>query len=230
MIAVIGAMDIEVTTLTSLLSDVSVKEISSRTFYQGKLDEKDVVVVKAGIGKVNSAVTTAILCENFDVEYVINTGVAGGYKVKEKSLVISTKAIYFDANAIGFGYEMGQIPGENKFFIADTTLVQNAEEAAKELELDYTLGVISTGDSFVTEYKQIEAILKETEEIRATEMEGASIAQTAQIYNVPFLIVRAISDVIGSDGQLGNYEEFVAEAADNAANLVERIIKRSIVR
>lgn len=225
MIAVIGAMDIEVERLSSLLSNVRVMEKSARTFYIGTLHGNEVVVVKAGIGKVNSAITTSILCETFDIDYVINTGVAGGYKVKEKSLVVSSRAIYYDADARNFGYEMGQVPGEPHFYIADAELVKKAELAAQELGLEYTEGTIATGDSFVTEFGQFENVLKVAEDVKALEMEGASIAQAAHLYKKPFIIVRAISDVVGSDGQTGNYEEFAQEAANNAAKLVELIIK-----
>lgn len=226
MIAVIGAMDIEVERLSSLLSNLRVMEKSTRTFYIGTLHDKEVVVVKAGIGKVNSAITTSLLCEQFDIDYVINTGVAGGYKVKEKSLVISSRAIYYDADATHFGYKMGQVPDETQFYLADKELIKKATESAEELGLDFKVGTIATGDSFVTELSQFSEVLKEAEDITALEMEGASIAQAASLYKKPFLIVRAISDVIGSNGQIGNYEEFAKEAANNAAHIVESIIKK----
>ncbi len=226
MVGIIGAMEIEVEQLCGLLSNLRVMERSSRTFYIGLLHDQEVVIVRAGIGKVNSAITTSILCENFDIDYVINIGVAGGYNVLEKSLVISSKAIYFDADARNFGYEMGQIPGEKQFFLADPELIKKATLASEELGFSFEVGTIATGDSFVTKVSQIEEVLEVAEDVLAIEMEGASIAQTASLYNKPFLIVRSISDVVGSTGQMGNYEEFSKLAADIAARLVERIIKK----
>lgn len=226
MIAVIGAMDVEVERLSALLSNLRVMERSSRTFYIGNLHDKEVVVVQAGIGKVNSAITTSILCENFEIDYIINVGVAGGVDVTPKSLVLSSRAIYHDADATNFGYEIGQIPGEELFFTADEVLLNNAVAACDELGLEYNVGTIGTGDSFIVEKKQYEAILPVVNDLKAVEMEGASIAQAANIYNKPFIIVRAISDVVGQTDQTTHYETFVQEAADNAAKIVELMIKK----
>ncbi len=226
MIAVIGAMDIEVEKLSSLLTNVRILEQSNRTFYIGHLHGKEVVVVKAGIGKVNSAVTTSILCENFEIDYIINSGIAGGVNVDAKTLVISRRAIYFDADASRFGYTSGQIPGEELFYYADEELVKKADEAATELAINHKVGTIATGDSFVTDKSQFEKILPVVDDLYAVEMEGASIAQTASMYNKPFIIIRSISDVVGSTDQTNDYEAFEIVAANNAAHLVELIIKK----
>lgn len=226
MIAIIGAMDVEIKTLSALLENARVIERSSRTFYLGNLDGQEVIIVQAGIGKVNSAITTSILCENFDVEYVINVGVAGGVDVNPKSLVISSRAMYHDADATNFGYEIGQIPGEELFFDADAALIEKATKACETLNLEYTVGTVGTGDSFIVNESQYEPILKVVDDLKAVEMEGASIAQAASLYKKPFIIVRAISDVVGQEGQTTHYETFVQEAADNAANIVKLLIKK----
>ncbi|XMB85149.1 5'-methylthioadenosine/adenosylhomocysteine nucleosidase [Mycoplasmatota bacterium WC44] len=226
MIAVIGAMEVEIAHLESLLENKKVTEISKRVFYSGKISNKDVVVVQAGIGKVNSALTTSILCENFNVDYVINVGVAGGISpVNAKSLVLSDRAVYFDADAVAFGYKIGQIPGEEHFFNSDRKLLELARKGASDLGLEYTVGTIGTGDSFVTRMEQIENIQKEVDDLVAVEMEGASIAQTCELYCKPFIIARSISDVVGSEGQDLDYTEFVSDAAEKASNLVKKIIE-----
>ena len=124
-IGIIGAMELEVEELKSQMEEVTVKEKASMEFYQGTLNGKEVVVVRSGIGKVNAAVCTQILVDDFQVEAVINTGIAGSLKAEINigDIVASTDALQHDMDASGFGYRKGQIPRVDTFsFKADEKL------------------------------------------------------------------------------------------------------------
>ena len=118
-IGIIGAMELEVEELKSQMEEVCVKEKASMEFYQGTLNGKEVVVVRSGIGKVNAAVCTQILVDDFQAEAVINTGIAGSLKAEINigDIVVSTDALQHDMDAREFGYPKGQIPQMNVFLL-----------------------------------------------------------------------------------------------------------------
>jgi adenosylhomocysteine nucleosidase len=226
---IIGAMPQEIKKVTSLMSDKKIIKHQNRTFYTGKIHGKNVVVVLARIGKVNAAITTTQLLENFDIDAVINIGVAGGQKwVKHLDLVISQSALYHDADATYFGsYKFGQIPHEAPEFLADSLLIKKAVKALDSLKIPYKIGRIASGDQFVYKPDMIENINNTYKNIYAIEMEAAAIAQTCHQYKVPFIIFRSISDVIGEKGQQEDFNIFVNKAADQAADLIIALLAQN---
>jgi adenosylhomocysteine nucleosidase len=183
----------------------------------------DVVVVRSGIGKVNAAVCTQVLVDDFHVTHIINTGVAGALdpRIDVGDIVISTDAIYYDVDVTVFGYEPGQVPQMPVVdFAADEALRAAAMEAAREVapEVGIFEGRVCSGDRFVSDEALKESINKTFEGL-CCEMEGTAIAQTAWLNKVPFVIVRAISDKAdGSD--VMDYVEFEAVAARHCAGIV----------
>lgn len=224
MIGIIGAMDIEIDKLRAIMNDVYITRYHDRDFYRGTINDKEVVLVKAGIGKVNAAITTTLLLENYDVDYVVNTGVAGGVSVDPNTLVIADKFIYHDVDLTNFDYELGQLPGEERFFHVAEYLLDDATKAAKSLGYDYNVGLIATGDVFVTKLDEIKPLVDDLN-ILAIEMEGAAIAQVANQYHKAFIAIRAISDRVGMENQTTDYREFSIQAADQAAMLIDCLIK-----
>ena len=229
-IGIIGAMDIEV---AGLKADMEIKrEIrkAKMDFCEGVLKGHDVVVVKSGIGKVNAAVCTQILVDEFQVDAVINTGIAGSLnaKIDIGDIVISTDVVHHDMDAVNFGYEPGQIPQMDVFsFAADETLAKIAEEACLEVnpEISVFHGRIVSGDQFVAD-KAVKERIVNLFHGYCTEMEGASIAQAAYLNEVPFVILRAISDK-ADDSASEDYPTFEKKAAQHCINLVEKLLEKA---
>lgn len=198
MLGIIGAMDEEVAMIKAQLTDVQVETRAAMDFYKGKLEGKEVVVVRSGIGKVNAAMCTQILADIYGVTGVVNTGIAGSLKAEIDigDIVLSSDAVQHDMDATGFGYEPGQIPRvETLAFKADEGLIHLAEECCSKVNPDIHtfVGRVVTGDQFISD-KGKKKWLTDTFGGYCTEMEGAAIAQACYLNSIPFLIVRAISD------------------------------------
>ncbi len=219
---IIGAMPEEIEKVLSLMKQKTAIKHGPRTFYTGSINKHPVVVVLSGIGKVNAAITSVLLLENFEVDAVINIGVAGGQKgVKHLDLVVSKSALYHDVDLTYFGkYKRGQLPGEEPEFLADERLVKKAVKVLDSLKIPYKVGRIASGDQFVYEKKKLSPINKTFEDIYAIEMEAGAIAQTCHNFKVPFIIFRSISDILGENSQQEEFNSFLARASEQAASLL----------
>lgn len=202
-IGIIGAMDVEIEILRAeMKKNGSLKqtEAGNLIFNEGKLGEKNVVVVKSGVGKVNAALCAQLLAIQFNVDAIINTGIAGGMlkDLHIHDMVVSTDAVYHDMDATAFGYKATEIPQMKvSAFKADERLIKAAKNAFNESEsaTKYKLieGRVASGDQFIASTEQ----KKRIEEVCApacVEMEGAAIAHASYLNNVPFVILRCISD------------------------------------
>ena len=229
MIGIIGAMEEEVSQLIEAMEEKEKVTCAGMDFYCGKLKDKEVVIVQSGIGKVNMALCTQILADRFDVKAVINTGVAGSLKneINIGDIVISSDAIQHDMDATGFGYKMGVIPRMPvSVFEADRKLIDAARAACSEAvpEIGVFEGRVVSGDQFITD-KDTKKRLVETFAAYCTEMEGAAIAQAAYLNNIPFLIIRAISDKADDSASM-DYGEFERKAIEHSVLLMENLIRR----
>ncbi len=228
-IGIIGAMDEEVAILMSRLVDKKVKTIASMEFCEGTLQGKDVVVVRCGIGKVNAAVCTQILADLYQVEAVINTGVAGSLRneIEIADIVLSTDTLQHDMDATAFGYEHGMIPRmENSIFEADKKLIELTKKVCQEVlpEVGVHVGRVVSGDQFVSDNGKKEWLVEKFEGY-CTEMEGAAIAHTAYLNGLPFLIIRAISDKADNSAHM-SYTDFEHIAIENGVKLLEGLLKQ----
>lgn len=227
MIGIIGAMDVEIETLLTKIENKKEIKTKIRTFYTGLLNSKEVVIVLAGIGKVNAAVTTSLLIENFDVSHIINIGVAGGQNgVKHKDVVISSEVLYHDVDVTKFGeYVHGQMPGSNPLFIADEKLLELTIKALKTTDITYHVGKVASGDQFITELSKVDKVNDIYNDIYAIEMEAAAISHTATLYNIPFIVYRSISDLIEDENQDVDFYEFLKDASLNATKVLEELVR-----
>jgi adenosylhomocysteine nucleosidase len=228
-IGIIGAMDEEVNILKGQMKDKTSKTVASMEFCEGKLQGKDVVVVRCGIGKVNAAVCTQILADLYHIDAVINTGVAGSLhnEIDIADIVLSTDALQHDMDATGFGYEHGVIPRmDQSTFEADTRLVSLAKEVCAEVipSVGVHIGRVVSGDQFISDSAKKEWLVEKFGGY-CTEMEGASIAQTAYLNQIPFLIIRAISDKADHSAEM-TYSEFEHIAIGNTVKLLDRLMER----
>ena len=224
MVGIIGAMDKEIELIKNMMSISRIDEIAGRSFYLGRAYGRQIVLVQAGIGKVNASITTTLLLQEYDIDYVINTGCAGGLlPAKQCDLIISNGCTYHDAQC--FDYLYGQIPDMPHIYRPSEELSIKAEYIAKKLLIPYQNGIIATGDTFVTDKSLLDNVSKDVEGIIACDMEASAIAQTCFVYNKPFIILRMISDVVDSKEQLKAYTEIVNQVCENAARFVLEIIK-----
>ncbi|WP_158737508.1 5'-methylthioadenosine/S-adenosylhomocysteine nucleosidase [Alteribacillus sp. YIM 98480] len=224
-IAVIGAMDEEVELLIDHLGNRIEEEIGGSFFYSGYIQGHEIILVKSGIGKVNAAISTSILLEKFQPDAVINTGSAGGFNpaLNVGDLVISKEVRYNDVDATVFGYEFGQVPQMPAKYEADDTLVQIAKKCAINEKLTTLEGLVVSGDSFMSDDSRV-AFLKNTfVEPQCAEMEAGAIAQVCYRFNVPFVIIRSLSDIAGQDAKQ-SYDQFLKKASVHSANLVLSMI------
>lgn len=227
-IGIIGAMDEEVSRLKGAMSDAEIINKASMDFYKGTLCGKNAVVVKSGIGKVNAAVCTQILADEFHVEAIINTGIAGSLNndINIGDIVLSTDTLQHDVDAVAFGYEPGQIPRMDVLsFPADDKMVDLACKACKTACPDISVfkGRVVSGDTFVAD-NEVKDNIKAKFGGYCTEMEGAAIGQAAYLNGVPYIVVRAISDK-ADDSASVDYPAFEKKAIENLVNMMMEFVK-----
>ncbi|KXZ39579.1 adenosylhomocysteine nucleosidase [Alkalithermobacter thermoalcaliphilus JW-YL-7 = DSM 7308] len=227
-IGIIGAMDEEVDILKEHMDIEQVIKKACLEFNVGTIEGKKVVLVRCGIGKVNASLCTQILISEFSVSKVINTGVAGALhdELDVLDIVISTDTMYHDFDVTVFDYEIGQIPRmETSIFEADKNLVEIAYNSSIESVKNHKIlkGRIVSGDIFVSS-KDLKEKLVSKLNAYATEMEGASIGHTCYVNNVPFVIIRAMSDKADGSAHV-NYNEFVNKAANNSKDIVLNMLR-----
>jgi len=227
-IGIIGAMEEEIALLRQKASIIDTEQIIGVTFYKGTLYDKKVVLVKSGIGKVNAALCAQILIDRFAVDCIINVGVAGAV-YKELSIgdiVISKDAVQHDMDTSVFGDPIGIIPSmEESYFKADKTLIELAEKCSMSLtsKAKVFLGRIASGDQFISTPQGKERIWQ-TVQGYCAEMEGAAIAHTCYLNQIPFVIIRSISDDAEDKAHIA-YEQFVKIAAANSSELLEKMFE-----
>ena len=224
-IAIIGAMEEEVALLRDAMEVEEVRTIAHVEFTKGKLNHREVVLLKSGIGKVNVAIATTLLFEHYNIDYVINTGSAGGLHEDANigDVVISTGTLYHDVDVTGFNYAYGQVPGMPAIYESNVSLVKKVESILDKIGKNYWLGTIGTGDSFINRLNQMELIKKNCPSVIAIEMEAAAVAQVCHHYEKPFIIVRALSDIAGKESHI-SFNEFLTVAAKESSEMVSELV------
>jgi len=227
MIGIIGAMQEEVDALISKAEILNKKKILDSLFYEGKICGKDVVVLQGGIGKVNAAICTTLLLTNYDIDYVINIGSAGGLKEYESvgDVVISSHVVYHDLDLTSFGRELGELPDMPRFIPANQELVSKAKDILNRLNVHENIGLIVSGDQFISNEKQVDTIKKAFPEAMCCEMEAASVGHVCYKFNTPFIITRSLSDVYGKGESSMQFDEYLKTASENSAKLCVELIK-----
>ncbi|MDE1210859.1 5'-methylthioadenosine/S-adenosylhomocysteine nucleosidase [Vibrio aestuarianus] len=218
-IGIIGAMEQEVAILKNAINNVQQVSKAGCTYFIGQIHGVDIVLLQSGIGKVAAAIGTTILLEEYQPDVVINTGSAGGFdaSLTMGDVVISSEVRHHDADVTAFGYEMGQMAGQPAAFKADETLMNIAEKALTQMEDKHAVrGLICTGDAFVCTAERQAFIRQHFPSVIAVEMEASAVAQTCHQFNVPFVVVRAISDVADKASPM-SFDEFLPLAAQSSS-------------
>ena len=229
MLGIIGAMEEEVAGLKDKMTVSRTIKKASMEFWEGVLEGTSVVVVRCGVGKVNAAICAQILADEFHVTAIVNTGIAGSLKkeINIGDIVLSTDALQHDMDATGFGYSYGVIPQmDNSIFQGDEKLLTLAKECCEQVNPDISVfsGRVVSGDQFISDKGKKDWIAQQFHGF-CTEMEGAAIAQTAYLNQIPFLIIRTISDKADDSAHM-DYAEFERKAIQHSVNLMTEIARR----
>ena len=222
-IGIIGAMELEVEKLIDAMTEKEEVSFGKRLFYKGKLNGKNIVIARCGVGKVNAALTVQMMVDKFGITDIINTGVAGSLneKIDIGDIVLATGAVYHDMEAVAFGYERGQVPQMDIFeFPIDLNLVDIAEKSCLKVNPDIKVfkGRIASGDQFIAD-KETKNTIKKYFDPMCVEMEGAAMAHAAYVNGINCLIIRAISDKADDSAEM-DYPTFEKEAAIHSAKMV----------
>ncbi|MFD1261349.1 5'-methylthioadenosine/adenosylhomocysteine nucleosidase [Entomomonas asaccharolytica] len=228
-IAIIGAMAEEVEALVSYLTEAALYEKLSSVYYLGKLVDKEVVVFQSGVGKVGAALSTAYVLEHFSPKFVINIGSAGGFdpKLSVGDVVISSEVRYHDVDVTLVGCEYGQIPNMPAAFEANKQLVEVAQNVVQQHSNHKAMtGLICTGDCFMSDKAVVKLVRNRFPEMIAADMEAAAVGHTCYLYDCPFVVIRAISDVVDQPDNKIDFFSFLQIAARNSADIVANMVKQ----
>ena len=227
-IAVIGAMEEEVELLREEISSGQVTVVAGCELIEGQIGEHTVILVKSGIGKVNAAMATTLVLNNFKPDVVLNTGSAGGFleSLEVGTVVISDEVRHHDVDVTAFGYEIGQVPGQPAAYRSDEKLISVARAAVEELgEHAHATGLIASGDTFMSNAERVDKVKKQFPMMIAAEMEAAAVAQVCHQFGTPFVVIRALSDIAGKESSI-SFDEFLPTAARHSTDIVLNAISK----
>ncbi len=222
---IIGAMEQEVTLLRDKINNLRTHKVAGCEIYTGMLNGISVALLKSGIGKVSAAMGTALLLELHQPDFIINTGSAGGLDptLNPGDIVVSDEVGYHDVDLTIFGYAPGQMAGCPALFKADKQLVSSAQDTITQLSLHTVQGLVVCGDAFINGAEPLARIRHTFPNAIALEMEGAAIAHVCHQFDVPFVVIRSISDVADKKAHL-SFDQFLETASRNSSLVVETLL------
>ena len=226
-LGIIGAMESEVAAIKEKMNITKTVTKAGMEFAEGMIGKTECAVVRCGVGKVNAGMCVQILCDAFGADAILNTGVAGSLNndINVGDFVVASSVVYHDVDATNFGYALGEIPAMGmKDFIPDADLAARAETAIRKAAgVDVFRGPIASGDQFIctTEKKHW---IKEHFHAYACDMESTAIGHAASLNNIPFVIIRAISDKADEE-TLITYDQFEKKAGEDCANTVYSFVE-----
>ena len=224
-IAIMGAMPEEVAPLLERVENINKVEYASNTYYEATYKGKELVIAYSKIGKVFSTLTASTLLEKFGCTTLLFSGVAGAInpKLHIGDLIIADKLCQHDLDITIFGHDHGYVPEGAVFVETDAKLREIAKEVAAKNSLKVIEGTIATGDQFVASSER-KAFIESTFSADALEMEGASVAVVCDALDVPFFILRAISDTANDDAGV-DFDEFMVGSAKISANFILEMVE-----
>lgn len=226
MIGIMGALDEEVNLICSQLKAPEKKEKAGIIFHRGRLGAEEVTIVQCGVGKVNAAICTQILIDVFHCRKIIFAGVAGALLMglTQGDVVISSHAVQFDIDLTAFGRRHGELADHDRLIEADADMVQAATHAFDQLTKDMDtppalmVGTIVSGDSFISDPETIKWLQREFS-AACTEMEGGAVGYTCKINQIPYVIIRIISDSAGKEAA-EEFDSFLVKASKMLSQLI----------
>lgn len=227
-IGIIVAMQEELDEVLSIMNNITKKEINNMFVFEGNIENKSIIVIKCGVGKVNAARVTQILIDKLKVDYIINIGTAGALNsnLNIGDIVVADKLVQHDFDITAFGHKKGYITGVGDYIYCDKKLLNNFNNIIDNLsrnEYKVVTGTIASGDSFCTDIKTKDEIYSMFK-AECVEMEGAAVAQVCYLENTPFIVLRSISDSPNGNNAI-IFDEFVKVASKRCAKILKEILK-----
>lgn len=224
MIGIIGALESEIDFIKNNMLINKKYNLASKNFYSGSISGKEIILGICGIGKVNAAICTQIMIDYFKAEYIINVGTAGAAddNIQIGDIIISSDAIQYDIDVTALGFNLGQLPYmEQYIFESNSLLIQKAIDIAKKSNVSYIIGRVTSGDKFISSN-----FLHSIKELKPScfEMEGAAIAQVANLNSIPFVIIRGITDNSNQDANV-DYAQNKIDVGLKSAKLAFDLVK-----
>lgn len=225
MIAIIAAMRAEVDEMIQLVSDVKQVCRDSITFWEARIDKQDIVIMLSGVGKGHAALATVLLIKHYQPQYIINIGTAGGLCEQEEVLdvVIGTQIVQHD-------YDTSALDGADGiglYFQSAGCLLERCKAVCEHMQVRYHCGLIASGDQFISEEAQIEKLKLRYPSALCAEMEAGAIAQVCTHFQIPFVILRSLSDIAVHQNNQLTFQEYVSHAALRSAEMCLEIIRET---
>lgn len=220
MIGIIVAEEKELLEVKEIMNNLREKYIYETIFYIGSIEEKEVVLVKSNVGKVNSARVTQLLIDYFNIDLVINVGTAGSVdnSLEIGDVVVATELVQYDFDTTPFGRKLGEIENIGESIKVDEKLLELFNET------NVKKGIIASGDKFIVNREDKDNI-RNTFKALAIEMEGASIAQVCFLDKIPFLVIRSITDKLDGSSKV-DFEKFLESSSKVVANILKEVLKK----
>ena len=220
MIGVICAEEKELIEIKNLMNNIKENNIYEKTFYIGSIEEKEVVLVKCNVGKVNSSRVCQMLIDNFDIKLVINVGTAGSVdnSLEIGDIVVATSLVQYDFDVTAFGRKLGEIENIGESIKVDDNLLNLFDG------MNVKKGIIASGDKFIVNREEKDNI-RNVFGVLCIEMEGASIAQTCFLDKIPFLVIRSITDKLDGSSKI-DFEKFLESSSKVAASILKEVLKK----
>lgn len=225
-IGIIAAMPEELKVLVEHLTNPQKHLRLGHVYYSGSIGRHEVVLVESGIGKVMSAMSVAVLVNDFKVTAIINTGSAGAVApgLEIGDVVVADRLVYHDVDVTAFGYDYGQMARQPLYYEASRYLVSEMRKVLDKTQQTSRVGLIATGDSFIAGQDKIDQIKAHFPDVLAVEMEGAAIAQATHSIGLPFMVIRAMSDTASHDANI-TFDEFIHHAGQRSAETLIAFLK-----
>lgn len=226
-IGIVAAMQEEFEEIENKMKDIEAMRIRDLTFLMGKIGDYECVLVQSGVGKVHAARTTQIMIDNFELESIINVGVAGSVNdtLNIGDVVIGKYVVQHDFDITAFGHSKGYIPGVGNNIICDGQMISRFNEIMEnivERKYKIKLGVVATGDIFCTDITMKDKI-RANFDADVVDMECAAIAQVAYLNNIPFAVIRSVSDTPNGENE-ADFEQNLDLASKRCANILEEFL------
>jgi len=227
-LAIMGAMPEEIEPILEYLDDVKSQDIAQNRYYTAKYKGASVVVAYSKIGKVYASLTASVMVQHFKAKKLLFSGVAGAINsnLHIGDLIAATKLCQHDLDITAFGHPYGYVPEGKVYVEADKTLLILAKEVAKEKGIELKEGVIATGDQFIADSKKKEWIGK-TFKADALEMEGAAVAVVCDAFDIPFFVLRSISDAADMDAGF-DFDTFLQSSSKISADFIMAMVDKMV--
>lgn len=228
MILIIGAMQEEVSALEKRMTKVQEKSINNLQVVHGFLGNQEVLLALSGVGKVNAAITATRLLQSYDIDTLINIGSAGGLLEGQEvgDIVLATVCQYHD-----FDIGPETLSDPRFIFESDPSLQTSLLELLDDEKISHHHGLVVSGDQFIT--KDSSAFLNIQKKFKAAvavDMESTAIAAVAENFELPFIIIRSLSDVTHQAGNALDFETYLAHASEQSAMICEKFINKLVAK